>query len=161
MVRYSVLVFFMVSLVSIAGLGYFLESQYTGGVITVNDCPRYANELDIVFSDTIWRAQGKEGYSSTQEIRVNPCTGLAEQGKLELFVQKPPLSTYGYFKWSSGDVYAFQGAPALGKGNIQYWMCPGTDRSRVILYDTEVCNTFDNTFVFEDPAMPRQKLLAV
>jgi len=161
MVRYSVFVFFLISLVSIAGLSVFLESQYTGRVVTFKDCDRYANQIDIVFGDTMARAQGKQGYFISEEIRVNPCTGFAEPGTFELFVQSPPLSNYGYFKWDSGAVYSFQGSPNSGKGNIQYWFCPGSDKARVVMYDIEVCNTFKSDFDFEDFALPRPDLLSI
>ena len=161
MARHSAVVFFLVSLVAIAGLSVFLDSQPTGRVVTFKDCDRYTNQLDLVFGDTISRAQGKKGYSSAPEIRINPCTGIAEPGILQLYVQSRPLFSYGYFEWDSGSVYAFQGSPNSGKGNIQYWFCPNSDRARVIMYDIEVCNTFDNTFNFEDFVMPRSDLLSI
>jgi hypothetical protein len=143
----------MISLVAVVGLSLFMETHSTGSLIVGPDCLRFAHEHDILFSHTFYLAQGQAGYSTVQEMRLNPCTGAEEQGIFELLVQDPPLETYGRFKWGSGAVYAYQEVP-FKPGSIQYWYCPanGLERARVILSDTQVCNSFEGTFDFDDGA---------
>lgn len=151
--------FFLILLVALVGVFLFVQSENTGAVITLRDCAGYAYEYDVFFGNTLFRAQGRSGYSQDQDIALNPCTGEEEPGVLEMFLQQAPLPMYGRFIWPSGAVFGFQGYPGPGKGNILYWYCPedsaGFERGRVVMYDTEVCNTFGGSFVFDDNALPR------
>jgi hypothetical protein len=162
MVRHSTLVFFFVSIVAIVSLSLFFDSANTGSVISKRDCAGYAYEHDIIFSDTIFKAQGKEGYYRDSVTLFDPCVNQEVNGTFEAFVQNPPLLGYGRFRLASGSVFAFQGAPEPGKGSILYWMCPpdgtGFQRARVVMYDKEVCNTFGDSFVFEDAVTQRGTL---
>ena len=153
MVRHSALAFFMISLVAVVGISLFMDANSTGRVILGSDCLRFAHNYDALFDHTLYLAQGQSGYSIKQEMRLNPCTNAEEQGVFELLVQDPPLETYGRFKWGSGAVYAYQGVPYT-LGSIQYWYCPqdGMERARVLLSDTQVCNSFEGTFDFNDGA---------
>lgn len=163
MVRHSTLTFFFVSIVAIVSLSLFFDAVYTGSAISLQDCARYAYEYDLIFSDTIFKAQGKEGYFRDAGATLfNPCTGVEEASIFEAFVQAPPLSGYGRFALSSGSIFAFQGAPEAGKGNILYWICSpdetGFQRARVVAYDKELCNSFEDTFIFRDGITPRGTL---
>jgi len=152
----------LVSVVAIASLALFFDAVNTGSVISKRDCAGYAYEHDILFNDIIFKAQGKEGYYRDTIALFDPCTNQEVDGSFEAFVQAPPLLGYGRFMLASGSIFAFQGAPEPGKGNILYWMCPpdetGFQRARVVMYDTEVCNTFGDSFVFEDAVTSRGAL---
>ncbi len=155
MVRYSTLTFFFVSIVAIFSLSLFFDAQYSGGLVTEIDCARYASEFDVVIKNTLFRAQGQKGYANSYDTRVNPCTGLAEDGRLETLVQDPPLEQYGRFGWGTGAVYGYQGDETMKYGNIMYWYCPDNYRGRVVLSTTEVCNSFGDTYQFDDGARQR------
>ena len=155
MVRYCFLIFFSVSFVAVIGLFLFFDFQATGSVVTAPDCSRFAFKYDVLFQGNFARAQGKAGYFSVLESRLNPCTGQMEEGVYELFVQMKPLKDYGRFVWGSGAVYGHQGGEIPEYGNILYWRCPDGFRARVVLSDTEVCNSFGSSFSFDDGALPR------
>ncbi|MBD3304237.1 hypothetical protein GF343_03760 [Candidatus Woesearchaeota archaeon] len=162
MVRHSAITFLFVSVVAIFGLSLFFDAVNTGSVISKRDCAGYAYEHDIIFKDIIFRAQGKEGYYRDSVTLFDPCVNKEVNATFEAFVQSPPLLGYGRFMLAPGSVFAFQGAPEPGKGSIMYWICPpdetGFQRARLVMYDKEVCNTFGDTFVFEDAVTQRGTL---
>lgn len=155
MVRFSALTFLFVSVVAVMGLSLFFDAQNTGRLITDPDCHRFAYEHDVILDHTFWVAQGQAEYGRSYESVENPCTGRVEEGVYEHLDQDPPLEQYGRFTWGSGAVYGFQGGQEMKYGNIQFWYCPDGYRGRVILSNTEVCNSFDETYDFADVAMPR------
>lgn len=159
MIKQNAITFFLILLVAVIGVFLFFQSENTGAVITLRDCAGYAYEHDILFSNTLFMAQGEFGYTQDQDVAINPCTGKEEKGVFEAFVQQAPLPAYGRLIWPSGAIFGFQGSPAPGKGNILYWICPedetGFRRARVVMYNTEVCNTFDGSYVFDDDTFPR------
>ncbi|MBW2973409.1 hypothetical protein KY346_03375 [Candidatus Woesearchaeota archaeon] len=149
-------VFLAVSLVAVVALSLFVSTQYSGGIsfgqrMTGYRCVQFAQDFDRVVKNTLFMAQGEERYSRAYEVRENPCTDKTEEGILEAVTQTPPLEGYNRFAWIN-DVYGYQGGPEPKIGYIQYWLCSDDERARVVISGIEVCNTFDDTYSFEENA---------